>query len=100
MEKEKRPALITFTVAGDNAKKFIKNIKFNCKECRYSRAFIYTIPYCRWSQIQNSTYRSLSNGTTLKDTFQIAKKFKNKNPKKPLILMGYYNLIYQNVNNF
>ena len=29
--KEKRPALITFTVAGDNTKKFIKNIKLNFK---------------------------------------------------------------------
>ena len=37
----------------------------------------------------------------MKDTFQIAKNFKLKNPNKPLILMGYYNLIYQTgENNF
>ena len=33
-KKENRPALLTYTVAGDNTKKkFIKNIKFNFKKC-------------------------------------------------------------------
>ena len=33
--------------------------------------------------------------------FQIVKKFKRKNSSKPIILMGYYNLIYRNgENNF
>ena len=62
---------------------------------------MHNCPIADGGQIQNSTYRALRNGTTLKDTFQIAKKFKNNNPNKPLILMGYYNLIYQNgENNF
>ena len=40
-------------------------------------------------------------GFKLKDVFQIVKHFKKKNLNKPLILMGYYNLIYQNgENNF
>ena len=43
----------------------------------------------------------LKTGIKLKDVFQIVKKFKKKNPNKPLILMGYYNLIYQSgENNF
>ena len=102
-KKEKRPALITFTVAGDNTKKnslkILNSIAKNADILELS--FLHNCPIADGGQIQNSTYRSLSNGTTLKDTFQIAKKFKNKNPKKPLILMGYYNLIYQNgENNF
>ena len=33
--------------------------------------------------------------------FKLLKNLKNKNPNKPLILMGYYNLIYQSgENNF
>jgi tryptophan synthase alpha chain len=37
----------------------------------------------------------------LKDVFQIVKKFKKNKPNKPIILMGYFNLIYQNgENNF
>ena len=46
-------------------------------------------------QIQGSSYRAIRNGVTLKDVFKISKKFKKYNPGKPLILMGYYNLIYQ-----
>ncbi|OUX32195.1 MAG: tryptophan synthase subunit alpha [Pelagibacteraceae bacterium TMED268] len=102
-KKEKRPALITFTVAGDNSKK--NSLKILNSIARYADilelSFLHNCPIADGGQIQNSTYRSLENGTTLKDTFQIAKKFKNINPNKPLILMGYYNLIYQNgENNF
>ena len=43
----------------------------------------------------------MKNGLKLKDVFQIVKKFKKFNPSKPLILMGYFNLIYQSgENNF
>ena len=102
-KKEKRPALITFTVAGDNTKK--NSLKILNSIAKYADilelSFLHNCPIADGGQIQNSTYRSLENGTTLKDTFRIAKKFKNNNPKKPLILMGYYNLIYQNgENNF
>ena len=35
-KEEGRPALLTYTVAGDNTKKkIIRNIKFNFKSCRY-----------------------------------------------------------------
>lgn len=102
-KKEKRPALITFTVAGDNTKKnSLKILNSIAKHVDILElSFLHNCPIADGGQIQNSTYRSLRNGTTLKDTFQIAKKFKNNNPNKPLILMGYYNLIYQiGENNF
>ncbi len=102
-KKEKRPALITFTVAGDNTKKnslkILNSISKHADILELS--FLHNCPIADGGQIQNSTYRALKNGMTLKDTFQIAKKFKSNNPYKPLILMGYYNLIYQNgENNF
>ena len=102
-KKEKKPALITFTVSGDNTKKnSLKILNSIAKHADILElSFLHNCPIADGGQIQNSTYRALSNGTTLKDTFQIAKKFKNNNPNKPLILMGYYNLIYQNgENNF
>ena len=102
-KKEKRPALITFTVAGDNTKKnSLKILNSIAKHADILElSFLHNCPIADGGQIQNSTYRSLKNGTTLKDTFKIAKKFKNNYPKKPLILMGYYNLIYQKgENNF
>ncbi len=102
-KREKRTALISFTVAGDNTKK--NSLKILNSIAKYvdilELSFLHNCPIADGGQIQNSTYRSLKNGTTLKDTFQIAKRFKKNNPKKPLILMGYYNLIYQNgENNF
>jgi tryptophan synthase alpha chain len=37
-KKEKRPALLTYTVAGDNSKKkSLENFKINFKLCRYLR---------------------------------------------------------------
>ncbi len=102
-KKEKRPALITYTVAGDNNKnnsfKILNAIAKHSDICELS--FVHNCPIADGSQIQNSSYRALKNGITLSDTFKIAQKFKKYNPSKPLILMGYYNLIYQmGENNF
>ena len=96
-EKEKRPALITYTVAGDNTKnnslKILNKISKHADilEC----GFPHNTPIADGGQIQGSSHRALKNGIKLKDVFQIVKKFKRINPSKPLILMGYFNLIYQ-----
>jgi len=58
-------------------------------------------PIADGGQIQGSAHRALHNGIKLNDVFQIVKKFKKNNSEKPLILMGYFNLIYQcGENNF
>jgi len=102
-KKEKRPALITYTVAGDNTKnnslRILNKISKNADiiEC----GFPHNTPIADGGQIQGSSHRALKNGIKLKDVFQIVKKFKKTNPSKPLILMGYFNLIYQcGENNF
>ena len=102
-KKEKRPALITYTVAGDNTKNI--SIKILNKISKYADilelGFPHNTPIADGGQIQGSSHRALKKGIKLKDVFQIVKSFKKKNPYKPLILMGYYNLIYQNgENNF
>ena len=102
-KKENRPALITYTVAGDNNKnnslKILNTVSKYADICELG--FVHNCPIADGSQIQNSSYRALKNGITLKQTFNIVKKFKKNKPKKPLILMGYYNLIYQmGENNF
>ncbi|MEC7169257.1 MAG: tryptophan synthase subunit alpha [Pseudomonadota bacterium] len=102
-KKEKRPALITYTVAGDNTKN--NSLKILNKISKYADilecGFPHNTPIADGGQIQGSSHRAIKNGIKLKDVFQIVKKFKNKNPNKPLILMGYFNLIYQSgENNF
>ena len=102
-KKEKRPALITYTVAGDNTKK--NSLKILNKISKHADilelGFPHNTPIADGGQIQGSSHRALKNGIKLKDVFQIVKKFKKINPDKPIILMGYFNLIYQNgENNF
>ena len=101
-KREKRPALITYTVAGDNTKKnSLKILNTISKHADILElGFPHNTPIADGGQIQGSSHRALKNGVKLKDVFQIVKKFKKLN-NKPLILMGYYNLIYQSgENNF
>ena len=99
--KEKRPALITYTVAGDNTKtnslKILNTISKHADILELG--FPHNTPIADGGQIQGSSHRALKNGIKLKDVFQIVRKFKKNNPNKPIILMGYYNLIYQNGEN-
>ncbi len=102
-KKEKRPALVTYTVAGDNNKK--KSLEILNSISKYADicelGFPHNTPIGDGGQIQTSSYRAINNGIKMNDVFQIVKSFKRKNIFKPLILMGYYNMIYQyNENKF
>ena len=93
-KKEKRPALLTYTVAGDNTKKksleILNSISNYADICEIG--FPHNTPIADGGQIQTSSYRAIKNGIKMKDVFQIVQKFKKN---KPVILMGYYNMIYQ-----
>ena len=102
-KKEKRAALITYTVAGDNTKNNSLKIldKISDHADILELGFPHNTPIADGGQIQGSSHRALKNGIKLKDVFQIVKKFKKNKPQKPIILMGYFNLIYQSgENNF
>ena len=96
-QKEKRPALLTYTVAGDNTKKkslqILNSISKYADICELGLA--HNTPIADGGQIQTSSYRAIKNGIKMKDVFEIVKKFKKNKNAKPIILMGYYNMIYQ-----
>ena len=100
-KEAKRPALITYTVAGDNTKD--NSLKILNKISKHADilelGFPHNTPIADGGYIQGSSHRALKNGIKLKDVFQIVKKFKKSNQSKPVILMGYFNLIYQNGEN-
>ena len=77
--KEKRPALITYTVAGDNTKN--NSLKILNKISKHADilevGFPHNTPIADGGQIQGSSHRTLKNGIKLKDVFQIVKNFKN-----------------------
>ena len=96
-QKENRPALLTYTVAGDNTKKksleILKSISRYADICELG--FPHNTPIADGGQIQTSSYRAIKNGIKINDVFSIVKQFKRTIKDKPIILMGYYNMIYQ-----
>ena len=97
IKKENRPALLTFTVAGDNSLKKSQEIieKISNNADIIELGFPHNTPIADGGQIQQSSYRALQNNINLNDIFKMVKKFKKKIKNRPLILMGYYNLIYR-----
>ena len=103
VKQENRPALLTYTVAGDNSKK--KSLEILKSISNYADILELGVPHnalvADGNQIQTSAYRALKNGIKLTDIFQIVKNFKKSKKQKPIILMGYYNMVYQfGENNF
>ena len=96
-KEENRPALLTYTVAGDPSKKksfeILKAISSHADICEIGVG--HNCNTGDGKQIQDSTYRAIKNGIKIKDTFTIVKKFKKTKNAKPVILMGYYNTIVQ-----
>ena len=94
---EKRPALLTYTVAGDNSKKksleILKSIANYADICEIG--FPHNTPIADGGQIQTSAYRAIKNGIKINDVFSIVSSYKKIKKNKPIILMGYYNMIYQ-----
>jgi len=102
-KNENRPALLTYTVAGDYTKKksleILKSISKYADICELG--FPHNTPIADGGQIQTSAYRAIKNGIKINDIFSIVNQFKKLKKDKPIILMGYYNMIYQyNENKF
>ncbi len=102
-KKENRPALLTYTVAGDSSKK--QSLKILNAISEYADILELGVPHntpvADGSQIQTSSYRAIKNGIKVKDIFHIIRNYRKKKNSKPVILMGYYNMIFQfGENNF
>jgi len=95
-KKENRPALISYTVCGDNTKdKSLQILNSISKDLDIAEWGIpHNCPTADGKDIQNSSYRALQNGIRLNDIFKLVKRFKKTKPSKPIILMGYYQMIF------
>ena len=95
--QENRAALLTYTVAGDSTKKqsldILKSISKNADILELGVP--HNTPVADGSQIQTSSYRAIKNGIKMSDIFKIVEDFKKSNKNKPIILMGYFNMIFQ-----
>ena len=102
-KNEKRPALLTYTVAGDSSKK--QSLEILKAISNYADILEVGVPHntpvADGGQIQTSAYRSIKNGIKMNDIFKIVSDFKKSKNSKPVIFMGYYNMIFQyGENNF
>ena len=83
---ENRPALLTYTVAGDSSKKqsldILKSISKNADILEVGVP--HNTPVADGSQIQTSAYRAIKNGIKMNDVFKIVKDFKKSNKNKPI----------------
>ncbi len=95
-KSENRPALISYTVCGDNSKdKSLEILNSISKDLDIVEWGIpHNCPTADGKDIQNSSHRALQNGIRLKDIFNLVKKYKKKQISKPIILMGYYQMIF------
>ena len=101
--KENRPALISYIVSSDpNKEKSLKILKSISSHVDLAEiGFPFSTPIGDGADIQTSSFRAIKNGFKMRDIFQVVKKYKKTNYSKPIILMGYYNMIFNyGENNF
>ena len=98
LKKEKKKALVTFITAGDPSPKICENILNDLPRHGVDMIEIgipFSDPMADGPTIQRSSQRAISSGSNLKKTFEIIRKFRIKNNDIPIVLMGYFNPIFQ-----
>ncbi len=98
INNEKRNGLIAFITAGDpnleTSQKILEGLpKAGADIIEIGMPF--TDPMADGPIIQASYQRALASGQNLKLTLKMVKKFRENNKNTPIILMGYYNPIFQ-----
>ena len=77
-KEEKRPALLTYTVAGDSSKK--QSLEILKAISNYADILEVGVPHntpvADGGQIQTSAYRAIKNGIKMNDIFKIVSDFK------------------------
>ena len=100
--KEKK--LVTFTTGGDpdlnTSLEILKTIINNGIDI-IEIGMPFSDPMADGPTIQESSVRSLANGTKINDIFEIVTNIRKFNNEIPIILMGYYNSIFNlGIDNF
>ena len=89
--------LVTFVTGGDpdliTSSNIIQSLAENGSDL-IEIGMPFSDPMADGPTIQLSSNRAIVNGTNLDDIFDICKNFRKFNTNTPLILMGYYNLIF------
>ena len=98
LSKEHRAGLVTFITAGDPNLQTSLEILQRLPSAGADIIEIgmpFSDPMADGPAIQAASLRSLANGGSLRATLEMVRSFREKNQTTPLILMGYFNPIYQ-----
>ena len=95
--ENKNKKLVTFTTGGDpdleTSFEILKTIINNNIDI-VEIGMPFSDPMADGPTIQESSTRSIEKGTTIQDIFELVKKIRTINNEIPVILMGYYNSIF------
>jgi tryptophan synthase alpha chain len=98
LKQEGRAGLVTFITAGDpdfdTSLEILKGLPAAGADV-IELGMPFSDPMADGPAIQASSLRALNSGMTLKKTLDLARKFRAGEADTPLIMMGYYNPIYQ-----
>jgi tryptophan synthase alpha chain len=98
LKNEGRAALVTFLMAGDpdpaTALAIVKALPAAGADV-IELGMPFTDPMADGPSIQAAGLRALKAGMTLKKTLELVRKFRAGDGDTPIVLMGYYNPIYQ-----
>ena len=98
LSKEHRAGLVTFITAGDPNLQTSLEILQRLPSAGADIIEIgmpFSDPMADGPAIQAASLRSLANGGSLRATLEMVRAFRERNQTTPLILMGYFNPIYQ-----
>ncbi|MDB4826243.1 tryptophan synthase subunit alpha [Gammaproteobacteria bacterium] len=98
LSKDRRAGLVTFITAGDPNLQTSLEILHRLPSAGADIIEIgmpFSDPMADGPAIQAASLRSLANGGSLRATLEMVRAFRKKNKTTPLILMGYFNPIYQ-----
>ena len=102
--EKKGKKLITFTTGGDpdlDTSLEILNTIINNGIDIIEIGMPFSDPMADGPTIQDSSVRSIENGTKINDIFKIVSKVRKLNDEIPVILMGYYNSVFNlGIDNF
>lgn len=95
---QKKLAMVSYVMAGDPDYETSKNLIKQLPSYGVDIIEIgipFSDPMADGIVIQNAGIRALKNDINLTNIFDIVKEFRQDNNNTPIILMGYYNIIYQ-----
>ena len=102
--ENKKKKLVTFTTGGDpdlDTSLEILNTIINNGIDVIEIGMPFSDPMADGPTIQEASVRSIANGTKINDVFEIVNKVRKLNNEIPIILMGYYNSIFNmGIKNF